>query len=180
MPIQSSISRERFYISSVRQENRVGITVMAKEQNHSLALLIANQMKKRDISVDMFVFHRKVNNVTASLLLDNFPVVNSEALDIIAQEIRQIAGEDAVIQLHDPVVKLTILGHGLCTSPRVSTEIFSWIKKAGQNIEMMSISENEINLVFQPSPEFGRILKSYLIKMNKIHKPALNNVFDVN
>src|SRR5665647_966489 len=125
---RNTIARERFNITAVRQENRIGITVTAKEQKHSLVLLLASQLMKRSLSIDIFVLHCKGNNITVSAILDNSVEITPDQLTNIAAEIRQITGDAASVRIHNPVAKLAIFGHGLCTSRRTSTEIFDKIR----------------------------------------------------
>jgi aspartokinase len=161
---QHTVARERFCINSIQKDSRAGITVMANYLASPMASLLADQFGSRMLSIDMFVLHSKGKSVTASIVLDKCGDHELKHLNDIAVEIKNAVGRDISILIHDAVTKLTIQGHGLCTSPRTSREIFEKIRKTGQNIEMMSISENEINLVFNPSPELERFLDSFLAK----------------
>jgi aspartokinase len=161
------ITRERFLITEVREEDRIGLTVTVTERAPLFTLLLTKEFERRKVSVDMFVLHRKGQKVTASILFENGCNLTSSDLRQIAQCVEETADGSVEIQLHTDVTKMSILGHGLCTARRSSIEIFEKIRSAGLNIEMMSISENEVNLVFHPSPEVRKIVDGISRRIGK-------------
>ena len=149
---------ERFEIHNINWDQRSGMIIRGLSIEPEFLSRLLFEISKNGISVDMVIQNYvSSDSVTVSLLFGSH-YFSKRKLSCIKREINNVYNNKWDVEIVENLIKVVIQGHGLRTCPEIATKIFRKFAKDGQNIEMLSIGENEVSLVFLKNPRLESLL----------------------
>ncbi|KAA6226367.1 MULTISPECIES: aspartate kinase [unclassified Campylobacter] len=134
---------EQVLVSGIAlDKNQARITLRKIKDKPGIAAEIFTSLAKANINVDMIIQNVGVDGATNL----GFTVPENE-LNLATKNMREILGEDAVIESDIAVVKVSVVGVGMKSHSGVASMAFKALADEGINIGMISTSEIKISMI---------------------------------
>ncbi|MDO4674960.1 aspartate kinase, partial [Campylobacter sp.] len=134
---------EKALVSGIAlDKNQARITLRQIEDRPGIAAAIFSALAEHNINVDMIIQNVGVDGATNL----GFTVPENE-LDLAKNTLREILGEQVVMESDSAVVKVSVVGVGMKSHSGVASQAFKTLANEGINIGMISTSEIKISLI---------------------------------
>lgn len=134
---------EKALVSGIAlDKNQARITLRNIEDKPGIAAAIFSALAEHNINVDMIIQNVGVDGATNL----GFTVPENE-LDLAKNTLREILGEQVVMESDSAVVKVSVVGVGMKSHSGVASQAFKTLANEGINIGMISTSEIKISLI---------------------------------
>jgi aspartate kinase len=150
---------ENYKVRGVTIDNEIArLSVTGVPDRPGIAFRLFELLSEKNIPIDMILQnlnHNSINDISFTVPIENL----AESISIAAKfkdEIQALS-----VEVKDKVSKLSLVGTGITSNPKIASKMFGTLYEMKINIEMISTSETKISCIIE-TPDTNEAL-------NKLH-----------
>jgi len=150
---------ENYKVRGVTIDNEIArLSVTGVPDRPGIAFRLFELLSEKNIPIDMILQnlnHNSINDISFTVPIENL----AESISIAAKfkdEIQALS-----VEVKDNVSKLSLVGTGITSNPKIASKMFGTLYEMKINIEMISTSETKISCIIE-TPDTSEAL-------NKLH-----------